>query len=97
MLLAQRSRLRRHACRFRYPTAHRLHLRQAEVQNLGVTTFGDEYVRRLNVSMNDAFRVRRIQGIGNFNRDREQRFEVHWTIVDQVFQGSAVQELHDDE
>ena len=47
--------------------------------------------------MDDALGVRCIQSIGNFNRHREERFQLHWTIPDQVLQRSAIQEFHRDE
>ena len=45
----------------------RRNLRQSKVQNLGVSALGDEDVRRLDVAMNDAFGVRRVQRIGNLD------------------------------
>ncbi len=38
---------------------------------LGMPSFRDEDVSGLNVSMNDSFCVRGIQGVGNFYRQRE--------------------------
>ena len=47
------------------------HLRQSEVENLGVPAPRDENVRRLDVAMNNALAVRGIQRVGNFDgRDR---------------------------
>ena len=40
-------------------------LRQAEIQDLRLAAIGDENVRRLDVTVNDALLVRRIQRIGN--------------------------------
>ncbi len=42
------------------------YLRQTKIQNFGVAALSDEYVRRLDVSMDDAFRVRRIQSVSDF-------------------------------
>ena len=44
------------------------HLRQPEVQNLGVPALGHENIRRLDVAMNDPLGVRRIQRVCNFDR-----------------------------
>ena len=38
-------------------------LRQTEVQNLSVSAFGDENVRRLDVTMHDPLGMRRVQRI----------------------------------
>ena len=43
------------------------HLRQAEIQNLRVSAFGDEDVCRLNVTMNNALAVCRVQPVGDFD------------------------------
>ena len=34
---------------------------------------------RINVAVNDAFGMRRIESIGNFDGDREKSFRFHWT------------------
>ncbi len=38
-------------------------LRQPEIENLGVSALGNKDVGRLDVAMNNAFRVRRIQSV----------------------------------
>ena len=62
-----------------------------------MTTFGDEYVCRLDVAVNYAFGVSCIQCIGNLNGHREDRFQVHGAARDQVLERRSVQELHGDE
>ena len=47
--------------------------------------------------MNDSLGMRGIEGIGNLNRQIEQRFRIHRAAVDAVFQRLPFQELHDDE
>ena len=47
--------------------------------------------------MHDAFAVRRIERIGNLNRQWQQLFRFHRPAGDQVLQGHAVEELHDHE
>ena len=47
------------------------HFRQAEIENLGLAARGDENVRWLDVAVNDALRVRRIQRIGNLDGEVE--------------------------
>ncbi len=39
----------------------------------------DENVGGLNVAMNDAFSVRGIEGVGNFNAELQQQFELQRT------------------
>jgi len=75
----------------------RSHLRQSKVENLGVSAFGDEDVRRLDVAVNNAFRVGRIERVGDFNRQVHQRVIVHRTGADGMLEREAVQELHRDE
>jgi hypothetical protein len=51
-------------------------LRQAEIENLGLAARRDKNIRRLDVPMNDAFGVGRIQPVGNLNPELEQRVEL---------------------
>jgi len=43
------------------------HLRQSEIEDLGVAPFGDENVRRLDVAMHNAFGVGGVEYLGNIN------------------------------
>ena len=45
-------------------------LRQSEVEDLRVPPLGHENIRRLNVAMDNALRVRRVEGIGDFDAER---------------------------
>ena len=62
-----------------------------------MTTLGDENVRGFNVAVNDAFGMCRIESIGNFDGERENRVRVQRTIADAMLQRHAVQKLHDNE
>ncbi len=44
--------------------------RQTEIQNLGASALGHKKVGRLDVTVDDALGVRRIQSIGNFDGER---------------------------
>ena len=72
----------------------RAHLRQSEVENLGVPAPRDENVRRLDVAMNDALAVRRIQRVGHFGSEIEQQLVLHRTPGDAMLQRYAVEEFH---
>src|ERR1700694_907130 len=58
---------------------------------------GDEEIRRLNVAVNYALRMGRVERVGNFDAQGQQAIEFHGTIADDVFQGLAVKKFHDDE
>ena len=70
---------------------------QPEIENLGVAAIGDEDIRRLDIAVDDAFAVRRIQGVCDFDRQREQALELHRSAVDQVLQSLTAEALHHDE
>ena len=80
----------RGACSWRY-------LREAEIENLGVAARGDEKIRRLDVAMNDAFRVRRIERIGDFNGQRDGVFDLDGAAIDAVLERLPVEKFHGDE
>jgi len=48
-------------------------LRQPKVENLGVAALGRKDVGRFDVAMDDAFRVRRIQRIGDLDGQRQSQ------------------------
>ncbi len=72
-------------------------LGEAEVQNLGVAPLGNENVRRLDVTVNDAFRVRRIQRIRNVDCHMQEPLQFHRLTGDQMFQCRAIEVLHGNE
>ena len=53
----------------------RCQLCQTEIQNFGVPALGDKNVGRLDVAMDDAFRVRRIERVGNLNPQLQHLLE----------------------
>src|SRR5690349_4138007 len=60
-------------------------------------TLGDENVGGLNVAMNDALLMRRVEGVGDFGGDTEQGLELHGTARDGVFERLALKIFHGDE
>ena len=54
----------------------RCQLRQPEVQNLGLSLSGHEDIRWLDVAMDDAFSVGRVQPLGDLNSDIDQPVEL---------------------
>ena len=52
------------------------HLRQPKIQNLGMPAPGDEDIGRLDVTVDDAFRMCGIQSIGNFDSERQHHLDV---------------------
>jgi len=47
------------------------HLRQAEVEDLGVAAIRDEEIRRLDVAVNNALSVGGIESVGDFDAEVE--------------------------
>ncbi len=90
-------RLRVQRCNVARRTARQTDLRQSKVQNLGVTALGDEDVRRLDVPVDDPFGMGGIEGIRNFDGERENQVRFQRTIADAMLQRHAVQKLHNNE
>jgi hypothetical protein len=59
-------------------------LRQAKIQNLGVSTLRHKDIRRLDVPVNNAFGVCGVQSISNVNRNRQEFFKFHRTACNRV-------------
>ena len=72
MLLVDRCRRRVGRCDSGWTNWRRRHLRQSEIENLGVPALGDENVGGLDVAMNDALGVRGVERVGNLNGQSEQ-------------------------
>jgi hypothetical protein len=71
-------------------------LGETEIENLWVSTLSDEDIRRLDISVNDAFGVRRIERVGNLYAVCQQRLKIEWTALDAMLQGRAIQVFHRD-
>jgi len=57
----------------------------------------DKDIGGLDVAMDDALLVRRVERLGNLHTQVEHLVQVHGFVPDQMLQGLAVQKLHDDE
>src|ERR1700678_896100 len=72
-------------------------LRQAEIKNLGVAALGNKNVCRIDIAMNNAMRVRRVQRVRDLDSEQQQSFNFQRTPGNAVHQGHPVQKLHGDE
>ncbi len=58
---------------FQNPAAVNAHLGQAEIEDLGVITFGDEHIGGLDVAMDDVLGVRGFERIRHLDGQAEQQ------------------------
>src|ERR1700733_13742343 len=65
------------------------YLGQTEVENLGVSSLGDENVGRFNVTMKDALGMSSIERVCNLDAYFEHAIQFHRAIANQVLQGCA--------
>jgi hypothetical protein len=72
-------------------------LGQPKVQNLGMTSPRDKNVGRLDVTMHDAFRMRRVECVRHFDAQCQQCFQFHGAAGDRMLQRLTLQILHGDE
>src|ERR1700693_3442612 len=72
-------------------------LGEAEIENFGLAAFGDEYIGRLDVAMNDASSVCNIKGVGNLNSEIEDVLDGERLALDMLTESFTVDEFHDDE
>src|SRR5580704_2925147 len=67
---------------------------QTKVENLSVATLGHKDVRGFDVAVDDTFGVCRIEGIGDFNGQRDSLVNFHRMPANTVLQRPAIQKLH---
>ena len=72
-------------------------LREAEVEYLHLAAFGDEDVRRLDVAVDDAGRVRGVERVGDLDGIVEEQRPSAAACRDAPAQRRAVEHLHDEE
>lgn len=89
--------LRGQCLRFDSSATRRTYLGKPKIQNLRMAAFGQKKVRGLDISVDDAFGVSRIQPVRDLDGELEEVFRIHGSATDSVFQGLSIQVLHDDE
>jgi hypothetical protein len=62
-----------------------------------VSTFSHKDIGRLDVPVDDAFRVGSIERVGNLDRQTDEYIHLHGLSGDPMLQRRAVQKLHDQE
>src|SRR5208282_5754444 len=62
-----------------------------------MAALGDKDVRGLDVAVDNAFRVRGVQRVGNLDRQTEQNVGLHRPAGDTMLQRYTVEKLHDQE
>ena len=67
-------------------TGHGRNLGQPKVENLGVAAFGHENICGLDVTVDDALAVCGIEGVADFDSEREQNLEIERASRDAVFE-----------
>ena len=67
---------------------------KAEIENLGVASFGDKNIRRLDIAMDDALSMSGVERISDFDADVEQDLDVDGAAHDEMLEGLAVEKLH---
>ncbi len=72
-------------------------LRESEIENFDVTASGDKNVGGFDVTMDDAFCVGGIEGVGDFGGEGDELVEFDGTSGDGVLEGGAFEIFHGDE
>src|SRR6266852_8513208 len=72
-------------------------LREPEIEYLGRAAIGDADVRRLDVPVDDAFRMCGVESVGNLDAQVEHRLDLHRLTSDPMPERLALQPFHSDE
>jgi hypothetical protein len=70
---------------------------QAEIENLGVAALGGKDIGGFDGAMDDAFRTRRLQCVGDFDGQRHGCVDLHRPPGDAMLQRQPVQKFRGDE
>src|SRR5207245_5530985 len=71
--------------------------RQPEVENFRLSTSGHENVCRFDVTMDDSFRMCRVQGIRDLDTQIEHRLDLQWLAIDLMPERLPLQQFHRNE
>ena len=71
-------------------------LSEAEVEDFGVAALGEKNVGGLDVAMNDAFFVRGVESVGNFDTDFGGFGDGEWASRQKLVEGLAFEKFHGD-
>ncbi len=71
-------------------------LRQSEIENLGLPALSDKDVSWLDIAMDDAFRMSRIERVGQLDREFEEKVRGQRLSADSTVQGLALEQFHGD-
>src|SRR5436190_1747933 len=77
--------------------SRRKRTRSVQIKNLGVVLTSHENVRRLDIAMNDAFGMRRINRIRDFNSEIQRFLDAQRTAIVPVFQCLSIEVFHHNE
>ena len=78
------------------PEPSEAEFRKTEVEHLRLAAIGDENIRRFDIAVNDAFRVRRVERVGDVDRERQQLLERQRIAVDRFLERSAFEQLQNE-
>jgi hypothetical protein len=67
------------------------------IEQLGLAALGDEDVCGLDIAMDDSFRVRGFESVGNLNPEIEKLLGLECAAFDAVLERLAFEQLHGDE
>ncbi len=62
-----------------------------------MSSLSNKDIRRLDIAVNDAFAVRRVQRVRNLDRPRQRSFEIQRPSRNAVLQRDAIKKFHGDE
>ena len=68
-----------------------------QVEDLRLVALGHKNIAGLDVTMNDSLAVRRVERVGNFDREVEESIQFEWPARDVVVERNALDQFHHNE